>query len=226
MERLRLLFAKKEPIKYIAHLDLMLAWERALRRAQVPLAYSQGFNPRPKMQLASGLPLGTTGTAEIMDIFLTEPVDLATALARLRTALPSGMAVHTLVEVPLKSPTLQHLLRQADYTVTVETDLTADELNKRISNLLERGEVLQVRQRKQQTEQINLRPWVHQLQLIGFNNGDAHLAMRLTTGQLGNLRPQEVLKAMDLGDNWAQIERTGLIFEESPNSDLIGFENL
>jgi radical SAM-linked protein len=111
--RLRLVFAKKPQVKYISHLDLVLVWERALRRAQIPLAYSQGFNPRPKIQVASGLPLGTTGSAEILDIIVTEPVAPEEALKRIGATVPNGIALRTVEEVPLKAPSLQPLLRQA-----------------------------------------------------------------------------------------------------------------
>jgi radical SAM-linked protein len=212
--RLRLIFAKKKQIKYIGHLDLVLAWERALRRAQIPLAYSKGFNPRPKIQVASSLPLGTTGSAEIMDIIVTRPVTSAEALACIRPALPEGIELRSVEEMPLKAPTLQHLLRQAEYRVTVETDLSAEEITHRIEILLAAEQVIQTRQRKKQLEEFDLHPWLHELALESLAGGEAYLTMRLTAGQFGNLRPEEVLKALGLGDNWAEMERTRLIFEQ------------
>jgi radical SAM-linked protein len=213
--RLRLTFAKKAQIKYISHLDLALAWERALRRAKIPLAYSQGFNPRPKMQIASSLPVGTTGRAEIMDIIITRPVSIEQTLARIKAALPAGLELHSLEAIPLKSPTLQHLLRQAEYAVTVETELSTEELTRRIEALLTAEKIIQTRQRKGQQEEFDLRPWLHELRLESVANGEAHLHMRLTAGQFGNLRPADVLKALELSDNWAEIERTRLIFESN-----------
>ncbi|MBI1880575.1 MAG: DUF2344 domain-containing protein [Chloroflexi bacterium] len=213
--RLRLIFAKKKQIKYIGHLDLALAWERALRRAQIPLAYSKGFNPQPKIQVASSLPVGTSGSAEIMDIVITQPVEPGDALDRIRPALPGGIELHFVETVPLKAPTLQHLLRQAEYRVTVETDLSADELTRRIEALLAADKLMQTRQRKKRTEEIDLRPWLHELALESVAEGEATLRMRLTAGQFGNLRPEEVLKALGLGDNWAEVDRTRLIFDET-----------
>ncbi len=212
-QRLRLTFAKKRAIKYIAHLDLALAWERALRRAQLPLAYSQGFNPRPKMQFASGLPLGATGSAEILDIVLNEPADPAAVLAQIQPKLPEGIGLSGVEEVPLKAPTLQNLLRQAEYRVTVETDVPPEELKRRIAALLAADEVMQQRQRKKRLESYNLRPWLHQLAIERVENGDVVLFMRVTAGQHGNLRPEAVLEALELADCWAGIERTRLIFE-------------
>lgn len=210
--RLRFVFAKRVQVKYISHLDLTLVWERALRRARIPLAYSQGFNPRPKIQFASGLPLGTTGTAEIMDVIVTEPVDPDRARERIKGTLPVGVGLHSIEEIPLKAPTLQHLLRQAEYHVLVETELSAAGLSERIDDLLAADQVIQTRRRRQKEEEFDLRPWLHQLHLESSAAGQAHLRMRLTAGQFGNLRPEAVLKALGLADNWAEIERTRLIF--------------
>jgi radical SAM-linked protein len=212
---LRITFAKKVLVKYISHLDLVLVWERALRRAQIPLAYSRGFNPGPRIQVASGLPVGTTGSAEIMDIIITHPLNPAAALAQLKPALPVGVAVHAVEEVPLKAPTLQNLLIQADYRVTVETTLPANQLTARIEALLAADKIIQSRQRKQRAEEVDLRPWLHDLRLDGVTSGEARLFMRLAAGQHGNLRPESVLDALELADAWAEVERTRLIFAEA-----------
>jgi radical SAM-linked protein len=214
--RLRLVFAKKAQIKYISHLDLAQAWERALRRANIPLAYSQGFNPRPKIQFASGLPLGATGSAEILDVVMTQPLEPPQAAAMIAPKLPPGIGLVSIEAVPTKSPTLQILLHQAEYRVTVETDLAEAELRQRLDHLLAAPEIIHTRQRKQQPEQFDLRPWLHELRLESLGGGDAVLHMRLTTGQHGNLRPETVLEALGLAGNWADIERTRLIFLDEP----------
>ena len=212
--RYRLIFAKKAAVKYIAHLDLALAWERALRRAQIPLAYSQGFNPQPRIQFACSLPLGTMGRAEILDIITLEPLALDEALAQIRTALPSGIELHSVEEVPLRDPALQALVHQGEYRALVETDLSGEELTGRIDLLLAADEIIQTRRRKKKIEEFDLRPWLHDLALESLDNGEAHVHMRLATGQFGNLRPADVLKALGLDENWAEIERTRLIFSE------------
>jgi radical SAM-linked protein len=212
--RLRLVFAKKKQIKYIGHLDLVLAWERALRRAQMPLAYSKGFNPRPKIQVVSSLPLGATGSAEIMDIVVTQPIAPLEALAQIRLALPLGLELHTITAIPLNDPTLQHRLRQAEYRVLVETTLPPPELTQRINRILTATTLPQVRRRKKQPEAIDLRAWLHELRLEAVGMGEITLFMRLSAGQHGNLRPEEILKALELADSWAEIERTRLIFED------------
>ena len=211
--RLRLIFAKKQAVKYIGHLDLMLAWERALRRARIPLAYSQGFNPRPKMQVASSLPLGTTGTAERLDIIVTETLDFDEIIERIRQALPVGLGLISIEEVALKSPALQHLLRQADYTINLETELPEPDISSRIEQIMAQEELLQTRRRRKREEQINIRPWLYQLNLVSAQDGEATITMRVANGQHGNLRPAEVMTALGFVENRFTVERNELIFE-------------
>ncbi len=212
-QRLRVTFAKGPQLKYISHLDLALAWERTLRRAGIPLAYSHGFNPQARLQLASGLPLGYTGSAELMDVMLTEAVSPEEFVSRVRPVLPEGLRVVAAEEMPLKSPTLQSRLRQAEYRVTVETSLSGDELINRITHLLACDRLERQRVRKRRVETFDLRPLVDDIRLEAIGQGQAVLWMRLSAGQGGNARPDAVLAALGLGDTHSQVERTKLLFE-------------
>ncbi len=100
--RYRLTFSKGEEVKYISHLDLMRSLERALRRADLPLDYSLGFNPRPKISIAAPLAVGVTGTAELMDVILYRPVDPQSLLERLNASLPGGVRILAARNVPLR----------------------------------------------------------------------------------------------------------------------------
>ena len=75
MQRLRIRFTREEEIKYISHLDLMRLWQRALNRAGIAIAYSEGFNPHPRLVIALPLPVGCTGAREVIDVFLDEPLN-------------------------------------------------------------------------------------------------------------------------------------------------------
>ena len=211
--RLRVTFAKGPQLRYISHLDLQLAWERALRRAGIPLAYSQGYNPQARLQLASGLPLGYSGAAEIMDVSLTEPMSPEELTARVGPALPEGLTIREVEEVPLKSRSLQSALHQAEYRVTVETFLPAGELTRRVDNLLATDRLEQQRIRKGRTETFDLRPLVDKVRLESSGEGQAIFWMRLSAGQRGNARPDAVLTALDLADAYSQVERIRLLFE-------------
>ncbi len=215
--RMRITFAKAAPLKYISHLDLALTWERALRRAEVPLAYSQGHNPRARLQLASGLPLGYTGSAEVMDVILTASMSSEEFIACVDPTLPEGLTIASVEQVQLKGPSLQSGLRQAVYRVSVETSLAEEELNRRIADLLASDVLEQKRIRKGHVETFDLRPLVHDVQLRAISDGQAVLCMQLSAGQHGNVRPDAVIAALGLENAFAQVERTRLLFEfDSP----------
>lgn len=210
--RYRLTFRKDRPVKYVGHLDTVLTWTRAFRRAQIPLAYSQGFNPNARIQVAASLPLGYIGREELMDIFLQEPMDPDEICSRVGSTLPPGFDLLAVQKIEPDSPGLQQSLKQADYHVIVETDLPETELNRRIQALLAAEEVIQTRIRRKKEEWFNLRPLLHNLKLKERHHGDVTLVMRLSAGQHGHLRPESVLQALALGDIWFEVERTKLIF--------------
>ena len=211
--RYRLTFRKKRQVKYVGHLDTVTTWTRAFRRAQIPLAYSEGFNPHAKIQVAASLPVGYVSQGEIMDIYLTEPKEPAAIKADVGSTLPAGFELIGVEAVETKSPTLQHALQHADYQVTAETDLSAAEIEQRIEALLAQDKVLQARIRRKKKETYDLRPLLHDLKLAAKENGDAILIMRVSAGQHGNLRPEAVLEALGFGDVWYEVERRRLIFD-------------
>ena len=212
----RLTFSKGRRVKYVGHLDTVLSWTRAFRRAQLPMAYSKGFNPHARIQVAASLPLGYIGREELMDIFLTRPVERGQILASVGDTLPDGFRLLDAKEIDPKSPPMQNLLIQADYGVTAETDLAETDLQRRIDTLLAADEIIQTRvrrkKRRKREEAYDLRPLLHHLALESVAHGDARFVMRLSTGQNGHLRPEAVLQALELGDIWYEVERLKLIF--------------
>ena len=90
VQRLRVTFSQTGALRYVGHLDMVRTWERGLRRAGIPLAYSGGFHPGPRFYFASGLPLGATGSAEIIDVLLTETLTPEAFLAAGPAAQPGA----------------------------------------------------------------------------------------------------------------------------------------
>ncbi len=87
-QRLRITFSQQGVLRYVGHLDVVRTWERALRRASIPLAYSEGFNPQPRLFFAAALPLGATGQREIVDVVLAESMAPEAFHARVQPHLP------------------------------------------------------------------------------------------------------------------------------------------
>ncbi len=120
-QRIRVTFATDDTVKYVGHLDMHRTWERAIRRARLPLAYTQGFNPQARLQFAAALPVGFTGEAEVADVFLNEALEPADFLARLTAALPPGIRPLSAEPAPRELASLQSQVCGASYRVEVET---------------------------------------------------------------------------------------------------------
>lgn len=105
--RVRITFSKTDAMKYVGHLDLHRTWERTFRRSGLPLAYSQGFHPQPRLNLACALPLGFTSQCEILDAWLEQDIPLDEIRQVVSGALPPGLEIHTLGDIDANSPALQ-----------------------------------------------------------------------------------------------------------------------
>ena len=206
--RLRITFSKDGPLAYTSHLDLMRAWERALRRAGVPLAYSQGFNPRPRLQLAAALPLGHTGTAELLDVRLERPVTVASFARTISPVLPAGLAISQVRQVSLKEPSLPTQVVAAEYQVAVEWNESVEQIEARIERLLAATKL----PRERRGKQYDLRPLVERLWLEGREAGsEAALGMQLAAREGATGRPEAVLDALGMGDAFARYQRRRLM---------------
>lgn len=213
MQRLRVTFSRGERLKYVSHLDLARAWERAFRRAGLPLAYSHGFTPRPRFQIAAGLPVGVAGQAELLDLWLTEPLSPDEALDRLRPVLPPGLEVVAAREVDLRAPSLQSQLRAAEYRIVVYTQEPLEILRDRVNRLLEAPTWPRRRQHKGKWQTYDLRPLIHGVTVEPGDEGQQVLIVRLQAGPQGAGRPDEVVDALGLSLAAHTITRTNLSFE-------------
>lgn len=214
-QRLRLIFRKGPEIKYISHLDLMRAWERLLRRADLPLAYSKGFNPRPKLQFASALPVGFVGRAEILDIFLDQPLEVQVLAKRIEAQLPNGLQLTRVSEVPLQQPSLPSQVMAAQYEAVVHGRDTPEEIGARLSALLSSESIPRTRERPGGARSYDLRPLIQGLQLVGMDGDNVVISMELLAGPQGTGRPDEVLAALGLAEALLRIERVALILRSS-----------
>ena len=121
-------------MRYTGHLDLQSAWERTFRRANLPLAYSQGFHPQARLNLACALPLGFTSQCELLDAWLETPQPVDQVLAALVKAAPPGIQITHLEEITDRQPALQTQVNAAEFTVTLLD--SAPELETRMAEML------------------------------------------------------------------------------------------
>ena len=196
MQRLRVTFSRGEQLKYLSHLDVMRLWERALRRAALPLSYSQGFSPHPRISIAAPLPLGVTGENELMDIVFRRKVSPYSVQKGLAEQLPSGMDIIGVSQVPPDDPSLQSQVRRAEYRVEMETAKTADEIGAAIDSFLALESLPWRHKRDDEMRSYDLRKLVERVWLIEARGAECVLGMCLRTDGSASGRAEQVTLAL------------------------------
>lgn len=194
-------------MRFTGHLDLILTWERTFRRAGLPLSYSEGYNPRPIINLASPLPLGFISTAEIGDFWLSRNINQAEVVQPLTHSLPPGLLIQTVQEVAhLHGKKLQGLVERCEYTVTLPT-YYPDPI-KKIDQLLESSKHIRTRKGKE----YDLRPLIDDIKLkTSLEPPTATMVISLFTLPTGTGRPDEVLAALNIPAHETVICRSAII---------------
>ena len=220
--RLRITFSKTGSLRYTGHLDLQTVWERTARRAGLSLAYTHGFHPGPKIQIASALPLGIAGNAEIVDLWLdSHPGQAAETKKRLQAGAPPGLTILQVGTVDEHGPALQTQVVSAEYRVTLLEAASGSDLQVRLNSLLCAAAL----PRQRRDKAYDLRPLIEELSLtptptLSTPSGSAvgeeqsvQILMRLSARDGATGRPEEVLDALGIPLETTRIERTRLILK-------------
>ncbi len=202
--RIRITFQKLGALRYTGHLDLHKLWERAARRAELPLAYSQGFHPQPKMNIAAALPLGFSSRCEVLDMRLEHDIELDGLVEKLQGTLPTGIQVTNVESVDERAPTLQTQVVSAEYEVSLAEAGFESEVKRKIESVLESESIVRTRREKE----YDLRPLIEALDLM-----DGKILMKLAAREGATGRPEEVLDMLGIAFEDTRIERTRLIFQ-------------
>jgi radical SAM-linked protein len=219
--RIRIRFSKIGRVRWTSHRDVARMWERALRRARVPMAYTEGFSPRPKLSFGLALPTGCESNAEYLDVALREPVAPEEITATFSSLLPDGVDVLAAQVLPSGAGSLQEEVTSCRWEIDVP-QMDPDDLSEAIARVLG-AEVLSVtRERKGRPVTDDLRPSVLTLSSAGPNGTGSGLIAELGTRPRG-VRPAELAQVMgiELGlarrtNQW--IERDGSRWEPLPTS--------
>jgi radical SAM-linked protein len=202
--RVRITFSKQGALRYTGNLDLHKILERSIRRAKLPLAYSQGYHPQPRINLAAALPLGFSSRAEVLDMWLNEEVESVAAV--LQAQVPSGLTILQAEQVDDREPSLQSQVIGAEYQVEITEAEHGSGLSEKVASVMESESIPRVRRNKP----YDLRPLIEELTVIDVNQ----LFMRLTAREGATGRPEEVLDELGIPIEDCRIERTALIFDE------------
>ena len=214
--RQRITFSTEKTLSFVSVLELTSIWERSLRRAAIPLRYSQGFNPRPKMNFAAPLPVGCGSEADLLDIWLEQALQPSDILTALQNKTPTNLSIIDIQAINLDEPTLAEQLSSAEYTVWLE-GLSDVELEAKTQNLLQSERCLRPRRgKKYRGNTYDLRPLILTMTLTPETmHGwiQLHLHLKARPGATG--RPDEVLKAMGVVGCLRRCARTRLILEHN-----------
>ena len=197
MKNVRITFSKTGRAKFISHLDLNRAMIRALRRAMVPVWYTEGFNRHPYVTFAAPLSLGYEGLAESMDLRLEEDLPMNELVSRLNAVMPEGLIVTGADEAVMKPGDLQ----AARYRLTFSCDAEA------LQNLLQQDSIcVEKRTKKGGTKTVDLKPALQDM-TVSAKDAGTQLEVTLPCGSADNLNPGLLLTALQqqTGDETLQM---------------------
>ncbi len=208
--RARIIFSKQGALRYTGHLDLHRLWERAMRRADLPLSYSQGFHPQPKISLAAALPLGFSSLGEVLDVRFNEEIPTEEIAARLKDSLPKDIQIAKVESVDEREPALQTQVLSATYDVHLTEPVDGSDLTRKVKELMTSESL----PRERRGKFYDLRPLIEVLSVDTEANGKVWLRMILSARDGATGRPEEVLNALGIEPEYTRVERTRLIFQE------------
>ena len=205
MNNIRARFTRGDNVKFISHLDLMKVFERSLRRAGLPIAYSQGFNPHPQMVFGLPLSVGVTSETEYADFELSEHMDPKEFINRMNNQLPAGIEIREAVEKSSKD-NIMALVSGAVYQISVflNESCELDEIADKLRNFLKNDVIIIKKEGKGGIKDVNIRPMIHKLEVYPLNfipQGYEEfktvfcIEALLNAGSVSNLKPELLLKA-------------------------------
>lgn len=201
MMRVRLRFSKLGKIRFTSHRDVARMWERALRRVELPVVYSEGFSPRPRLHFGLALSTGHESLAEYVDVDLVDDaapaLDIGRLPAGLSSALPTGIDVTAAAPLPGGTSSLQHAVTSCEWRISV-AGARPGAMHQAVERILAAEQLVTTRQRKGHDVTDDLRPLVVTLAVSGPTPDGTELTCELATQPRG-LRPSELVAL--LGDD-------------------------
>lgn len=196
MQKIRAKITKGEEIRYISHLDYASALERSIRRAGLPAAYSEGFNPHMKIAFASALAVGVTSEAEYMDVELKEPMDAQEFAEKLRAFLPAGIRLHHAAEAAVKSPSLMASVDLADYEIRFPFSGDSAALSRAVEAYNDAAQAVYLRVTPKSKKEIEIKRYMHAPVAVERQDETALLKMKIEITPSGSVKPGEVMRVL------------------------------
>ncbi|MEM9923070.1 MAG: TIGR03960 family B12-binding radical SAM protein [Cyanobacteria bacterium P01_D01_bin.50] len=206
--RLRVWFGKQNDMALVGHLDLMRVFDRAVRRAGLPVSFSGGYNPQARISIANALPLGATSNNEIVDFELTQKIDVDTFRNDLSSSLPAGIPIYDVVQVDTKAQSASQALEAAQYLITLSTsrEATLYQWQAWVNAIVTKKEIwVQHKTKKGKIKTVNLRERLFELEIVETAKGKSNLSNIAILRYVGacrndgtNLRPEQIPVMLEL----------------------------
>jgi len=207
----RVKYCKDGPIKYISHLNLGQVFTRALRRADIPVVISGGFNPRFRISFGPPLPLGISSISEYLDVKLKEEIKTEELAERLNRVLPQGLKILRAKIIHSSTDSLVKVIDRASYIITLklkekltnsrtknqedEFKELKKEIDKNIERFVNLDEIIVEKQTKNGIKMVDIRPSILDIKVRKFQNRILEFNLDIKMGQQGNLNPRYAAKA-------------------------------
>ena len=188
----RIKFRKNGVMKFIGHLDVMRFFQKVMRRADIPIAFTGGFSPHMIMSFANPLGVGLTSDGEYFDIELTEEIDMHDAVIRMNTVMVEGIEVVSMVPISdNKKKTGMSIVAAADYLSCVKTGSFPNGWEALAYKFINQPQILIVKKTKKSEKEVDIKPMIYD-----FDVRENRVYMRLATGSVENLKPELVMSAL------------------------------
>ena len=190
--KVRIKFRKQGAMKFIGHLDVMRYFQKAIRRADIDIAYTEGFSPHMILSFAAPLGVGLTSNGEYADITLKTPISSEEAVKRLNDVMVEGMEIVSFREIPdEKASNAMSLVAEADYTVTFREGMMPPEgWEEKLLEFYKKQSIIVTKKTKKIEREMDLKPLIYELKV-----SDGSIFMTLSTGSTDNIKPELVLEA-------------------------------
>lgn len=187
----RIKFRKNGVMKFIGHLDIMRYFQKAIRRAEIPIAFTSGYSPHMIMSFANPLGVGLTSDGEYFDIELTESIASKEAVRRLNEQMVDGMEIVSFVQIPDdKKSKGMSIVAGADYLSSVKNGSLPEDLAEKLEAFYAQNEICVVKKTKKSEKEVDIRPMIYKQECR-----DGKIYMRVAAGSVQNLKPELVTEA-------------------------------
>ncbi len=191
--KVRIKFSKHGPVKFIGHLDIMRYFQKAMRRADIDIKYSEGYSPHQIMSFAAPLGVGLTSNGEYMDIEVNSMTDCQTMMNQLNKVMAEGVLILECHRLDERAKNAMSLVAAADYTLTFRAGKQPDDVNDfydGLSDFADQDHIFTVKKTKKGEKEVDIKSSIYKLSV-----NEQTIFMKVSAGSTDNLKPELLMEA-------------------------------